>query len=123
MSFLEKWQKKQSGNEIDNLKLMAKDKNVIIIGGGDTGCDCIATSLRQVCILWGGVAWQGDKGGSDRSILHVWGQGDGGSGRLIYYRYGDGGSGRLVYYMYGDRVMGAVVGWYTTCMGTVMGQW
>lgn len=25
----------------------AKDKNVIIIGGGDTGCDCIATSLRQ----------------------------------------------------------------------------
>ena len=29
-------------------ELMAKNKNVIIIGGGDTGCDCIATSLRHV---------------------------------------------------------------------------
>jgi len=30
-----------------DMRLIAKDKNVIIIGGGDTGCDCIATSLRQ----------------------------------------------------------------------------
>jgi len=28
-------------------QLNAKDKNVIIIGGGDTGTDCIATALRQ----------------------------------------------------------------------------
>lgn len=27
----------------------AKDKHVIVIGGGDTGTDCIATSLRQGC--------------------------------------------------------------------------
>ncbi len=27
----------------------AKDKNVIVIGGGDTGTDCIATSLRHGC--------------------------------------------------------------------------
>lgn len=27
--------------------LNAKDKNVIVIGGGDTGTDCIATALRQ----------------------------------------------------------------------------
>lgn len=27
----------------------AKDKNVIIIGGGDTGTDCLATSLRHGC--------------------------------------------------------------------------
>ncbi|WP_163652545.1 glutamate synthase subunit beta [Listeria sp. PSOL-1] len=27
--------------------LSAKDKNVIIIGGGDTGADCVATALRQ----------------------------------------------------------------------------
>lgn len=47
MSFLETWQKKQLGNEIDHLALSAKNKDVIIIGGGDTGCDCIATSLRQ----------------------------------------------------------------------------
>ncbi|KAK6187782.1 hypothetical protein SNE40_005732 [Patella caerulea] len=47
MSFLERWQKKQSGNDIELLNLAAKDKDIIIIGGGDTGCDCIATSLRQ----------------------------------------------------------------------------
>jgi NADPH-dependent glutamate synthase beta subunit-like oxidoreductase len=27
----------------------AKDKNVIVIGGGDTGTDCIGTSLRHGC--------------------------------------------------------------------------
>jgi glutamate synthase (NADPH/NADH) len=48
MSFLETWQKVQQGNEMEYLKLYAKDKDVVIIGGGDTGCDCIATSLRQV---------------------------------------------------------------------------
>ncbi|KAL3282591.1 hypothetical protein HHI36_005767 [Cryptolaemus montrouzieri] len=45
MEFLESWQKKQLGANHDGP--LAKDKNVIIIGGGDTGCDCIATSLRQ----------------------------------------------------------------------------
>jgi glutamate synthase (NADPH) small chain len=29
--------------------ISAKDKDVIIIGGGDTGTDCVATSLRQGC--------------------------------------------------------------------------
>ena len=48
MTFLETWQKKQHGNNLDYLKWYAKDKDVIVIGGGDTGCDCIATSLRQV---------------------------------------------------------------------------
>ncbi|XP_017887096.1 putative glutamate synthase [NADPH] isoform X2 [Ceratina calcarata] len=48
VSFLEHWQKKQMGNDTPlDMRLMAKDKDVIIIGGGDTGCDCIATSLRQ----------------------------------------------------------------------------
>lgn len=48
VSFLEHWQKKQMGNDAPlDMRLMAKDKDVIIIGGGDTGCDCIATSLRQ----------------------------------------------------------------------------
>uniref|UniRef100_A0A8D8SW26 Glutamate synthase [NADH] n=1 Tax=Cacopsylla melanoneura TaxID=428564 RepID=A0A8D8SW26_9HEMI len=46
MSFLESWQKKQMGNE-NVAPISAKDKHVIVIGGGDTGCDCIATSLRQ----------------------------------------------------------------------------
>ncbi|XP_015429364.1 PREDICTED: putative glutamate synthase [NADPH] isoform X2 [Dufourea novaeangliae] len=48
VSFLEHWQKKQMGNDAPlDMRLMAKEKDVIIIGGGDTGCDCIATSLRQ----------------------------------------------------------------------------
>lgn len=33
----------------DNSYISAKDKNVIVIGGGDTGTDCIATSLRHGC--------------------------------------------------------------------------
>ena len=48
MSFLETWQKKQSGNELDYLECYARGKDIVIVGGGDTGCDCIATSLRQV---------------------------------------------------------------------------
>ncbi|EGI70214.1 PREDICTED: putative glutamate synthase [NADPH] isoform X2 [Acromyrmex echinatior] len=48
VSFLEHWQKKQMGNATPlDMRLIAKGKNVVIIGGGDTGCDCIATSLRQ----------------------------------------------------------------------------
>ncbi|XP_018022904.1 glutamate synthase [NADH] isoform X2 [Hyalella azteca] len=47
MTFLETWQKKQMGNVLDTERVTARDKNVIVIGGGDTGCDCIATSLRQ----------------------------------------------------------------------------
>ncbi|KAK7580461.1 hypothetical protein V9T40_001090 [Parthenolecanium corni] len=46
MSFLENWQKKMAGDS-NVPAIPAKDKNVIVIGGGDTGCDCIATSLRQ----------------------------------------------------------------------------
>ncbi|MEE8542696.1 MAG: glutamate synthase subunit beta [Gammaproteobacteria bacterium] len=34
----------EDGNYID-----AKDKNVIVIGGGDTGADCIGTALRHGC--------------------------------------------------------------------------
>lgn len=41
------------GNIVDQPYLLAKDKDVIVIGGGDTGCDCIATSLRQVnCLMF-----------------------------------------------------------------------
>lgn len=50
MTFLEKWQKQQLANQQNTETkptISAKDKRVIIIGGGDTGCDCIGTSLRQ----------------------------------------------------------------------------
>jgi NAD(P)H-dependent glutamate synthase small subunit len=37
-----------SGHEDKNF-ISAKDKDVIVIGGGDTGTDCIGTSLRHGC--------------------------------------------------------------------------
>ncbi|XP_055603052.1 uncharacterized protein LOC129751528 [Uranotaenia lowii] len=45
MEFLEASQKKLLGSRPDWIS--AEGKDVIVIGGGDTGCDCIATSLRQ----------------------------------------------------------------------------
>lgn len=45
MEFLEASQKKILGGTKDWIS--AEGKDVIVIGGGDTGCDCIATSLRQ----------------------------------------------------------------------------
>ncbi|WP_028776955.1 glutamate synthase subunit beta [Shimazuella kribbensis] len=36
-------------NTKEPLSISAKEKEVIVIGGGDTGADCIATALRQGC--------------------------------------------------------------------------
>jgi glutamate synthase (NADPH/NADH) small chain len=36
-------------NKEEPLSISAKGKDVIVIGGGDTGADCIATALRQEC--------------------------------------------------------------------------
>merc|ERR1719187_1272188 len=47
MEFLQTWQQKQHGDDIDHLPLSAEGLDVLVIGGGDTGCDCIGTSLRQ----------------------------------------------------------------------------
>jgi glutamate synthase (NADPH/NADH) small chain len=33
----------------NDIRIDAKDKHVIVIGGGDTGSDCVATALRQGC--------------------------------------------------------------------------
>ncbi|WP_271398689.1 glutamate synthase subunit beta [Salinicoccus roseus] len=35
--------------EIEEPSITAKDKHVIVIGGGDTGADCVAMSLREGC--------------------------------------------------------------------------
>ena len=37
------------GDEKNDDFISAKDKHVIIIGGGDTGADCLGTSNRQGC--------------------------------------------------------------------------
>ena len=48
VNYLETWQKKQSGRtDVNELIMSAKDKRVVVIGGGDTGVDCIATAIRQ----------------------------------------------------------------------------
>lgn len=38
-----------NSNFADGLAIDAKDKDVVIIGGGDTGNDCMATAIRQGC--------------------------------------------------------------------------
>ncbi|WP_340113486.1 glutamate synthase subunit beta [Maribellus mangrovi] len=48
MDFLMQSNKVISGQEIpDDVLISAEDKNVLVIGGGDTGSDCVGTSVRQ----------------------------------------------------------------------------
>ena len=48
MDFLPMQNKLVSGEiNREELKISAKNKNVVVIGGGDTGSDCIGTSIRQ----------------------------------------------------------------------------
>jgi glutamate synthase (NADPH) small chain len=46
MNFLPQQNKRVAGDEIPN-QLSATGKHVIVIGGGDTGSDCVGTSIRQ----------------------------------------------------------------------------
>jgi glutamate synthase (NADPH/NADH) small chain len=48
MDFLMQQNKKVAGKQIpENERILARDKNVLVIGGGDTGSDCVGTSIRQ----------------------------------------------------------------------------
>jgi glutamate synthase (NADPH/NADH) small chain len=47
MQFLKQQNKRVSGSPIAEEEIMATDKNVIVIGGGDTGSDCVGTSNRH----------------------------------------------------------------------------
>jgi glutamate synthase (NADPH/NADH) small chain len=48
MEFLEQSNRRVAQDEIDPLvELLATDKHVVVIGGGDTGSDCVGTSNRH----------------------------------------------------------------------------
>ena len=47
MDFLTQQNRRVGGREIQGKELNAKGKHVVIIGGGDTGSDCVGTSARQ----------------------------------------------------------------------------
>ncbi|HEX5600174.1 MAG TPA: glutamate synthase subunit beta [Hyphomicrobiaceae bacterium] len=48
MEFLPQQNRRVSGESLGGVKeITAKDKHVVVIGGGDTGSDCIGTSIRQ----------------------------------------------------------------------------
>jgi glutamate synthase (NADPH/NADH) small chain len=50
MTYLPLQNKRNLGDEIpDHQFIDAKDKHVIILGGGDTGADCLGTATRQGC--------------------------------------------------------------------------
>jgi len=48
MDFLSQQNMRNSGEEVSALpEISAAGKNVVVIGGGDTGSDCVGTSIRQ----------------------------------------------------------------------------
>jgi len=46
MEYLTKENRNQAGKSVDK-HISAKDRHVIVLGGGDTGADCVATAHRQ----------------------------------------------------------------------------
>lgn len=49
MEFLPQQNRRVNGLPVNAEDILATDKKVVVIGGGDTGSDCIGTSLRQGC--------------------------------------------------------------------------
>ncbi len=47
MDFLKQQNQRVSGEKIEREELLARDRHVVVIGGGDTGSDCVGTSNRQ----------------------------------------------------------------------------
>jgi len=47
MDFLKQQNKRVSGKKVKEEDIFATGKNVVVIGGGDTGSDCVGTSNRQ----------------------------------------------------------------------------
>ncbi len=50
MEFLPQQNRRVAGDTVsEDISLVATNKKVVVIGGGDTGSDCIGTSIRQGC--------------------------------------------------------------------------
>jgi glutamate synthase (NADPH/NADH) small chain len=49
MDYLTQQNKRNAGDKITDEPITAKGKKVVIIGGGDTGSDCLGTTHRQEC--------------------------------------------------------------------------
>ncbi len=50
MEFLPQQNRRVAGDEVpEDVSIIATGKKVVVIGGGDTGSDCIGTSIRQGC--------------------------------------------------------------------------
>lgn len=47
MDFLTQQNRRVAGAKIADEEILATDKDVVVIGGGDTGSDCVGTSIRQ----------------------------------------------------------------------------
>lgn len=47
MDFLPQQNKRVAGDQVLSEEILATEKNVLVIGGGDTGSDCVGTSNRQ----------------------------------------------------------------------------
>jgi glutamate synthase (NADPH/NADH) small chain len=47
MDFLPQQNRRNGNEKFDATDILATDKHVVVIGGGDTGSDCIGTSFRQ----------------------------------------------------------------------------
>ncbi len=47
LDFLSQSNRRSEGEKIEEEEILATGKNVIVIGGGDTGSDCVGTSNRQ----------------------------------------------------------------------------
>jgi len=47
MDFLTQQNRRVAGVKITDEEILATDKDVVVIGGGDTGSDCVGTSIRQ----------------------------------------------------------------------------
>jgi glutamate synthase (NADPH/NADH) small chain len=49
MPFLKQQTRRVLGKTVEEEEILATGKNVVVIGGGDTGSDCVGTSIRQGC--------------------------------------------------------------------------